>query len=124
MSLALSAAPRRSRNETGRAFRNPTDELGEPRVAAQGLDTGILSRQFRLGQRGMNFIVTDLLKQDGRPALSPFKLGDQVMMALTRIGRNRAVAKRTDRIVLGVHSQRDSAEVLSARDASSRGSAW
>src|SRR6056297_2377190 len=69
-------------------------------MRSQGLDTGIVARQFRLAQRGVDLVVANLMKQHHRPALAAFQPGDQVMQALARLRRDRPAAKRAYRVLI------------------------
>ena len=44
----------------------------------------------------MNFLMTDVVDEDRRTPLSPFELGDQMMLALRYAPRDGAEAKRAD----------------------------
>src|SRR5690606_30765849 len=93
----LPAPACRARMETGRPAPDPGDETCDPGMTLQRLDTCIVARKLALGEGGMDRLVADLVKEDRRPALSALELRDEVMKACRRTGRNRALAKRTDR---------------------------
>ena len=65
-------------------------------MGAQGFDGVVAAGQFGLGQGGVNLIVADLMQKHDRPALAAAQFRRQVMQALFRILRDRAVAKRAD----------------------------
>ena len=111
MTLTLAAAPRRARQEPGRAFRHPKNELGKPWMFFQSLNTGIVARQFGLRQRGVNLVVANLMQQHGRATLATFELGHEVVQALMNVRRYRPVAKRANRFTLVRHDLPDSAEI-------------
>ena len=46
----------------------------------------------------MHLVVADLMKQNSRPLRPSFKLRNEVMFRLPDPGRDRAEAKRADRI--------------------------
>lgn len=65
----------------------------------QRLDRAVLPRQFRLRQRRMYLVVTDLVQAHDRPALAALQLGHKVMQALPGTGRNRPQAERANRVL-------------------------
>ena len=65
-------------------------------MGAQRLDAVVATRQFRLGQGGVDFVVTDLMQQNDRPTLAAAQFRRQVMQALLGIRRDRAIAERAD----------------------------
>lgn len=67
-------------------------------MGAQRLNRIELPRQFGLGQRCVNLVVTDLVEQNARPLRAAFQSRDQVVFRLPHILRNRAEAKGADRI--------------------------
>ena len=67
-------------------------------MGSESVHAGIVAGQFGLGERGMNFLMADVVQQHRRPALSPFQLRDQVMKALWNTRWDRAVAKGADGI--------------------------
>ena len=69
-------------------------------MRAQRLNRVVVPRQFCLRQRGVDFIVTDLVQQHDGPAFAAFEPWDQVMPALARLRRDQAAAKRADRVVI------------------------
>lgn len=66
-------------------------------MGAQRGNRVIVSRQFGLGQGGVNLAVADVMQQNGRPALAAFEFRDQMMQALGNARRDRAQAERADR---------------------------
>ena len=66
-------------------------------MGAQRLDGVVTAGKFGFGQRGMDFGMADLVQKNGRPLLSAAQTGDEMMQALRRLRRDRAVAKRADR---------------------------
>ena len=83
----------------GRAFGDPCDEFGEPRVGPERLYRVILARQFRFRQRRVDLIVANLMQQDHGSAFPTFQLGHQMVQALLGLRRNRAVTKRANRVI-------------------------
>ena len=83
----------------GWAFDHPPDEFGQPWVPPQSLNRAVFPRQFRFGQRGVDFVVAYLVKPHDRPALATFQLWHKVMQALPRIRRNGPITQRTNRII-------------------------
>lgn len=68
-------------------------------MGAQRLDARIVARQFGLGERGMNLVVTDLVQQHDRTALAPLEARHEVVKALAHHRRDRAQAERAYRVV-------------------------
>ena len=66
-------------------------------MCAQGFDRTVTAREFGFGQRGVNFFVADLVQQNGGSSLATFEFWDQMVHAAAPF-RDRAVAKRADRI--------------------------
>ena len=81
-----------------RAFGDPAQECRKARMGAQGRDGVKVAGKLGLGQGGVNFVVTDLMQEHGRPVFATLEAGDQVMLALAGIGRNWAVAERANRV--------------------------
>ena len=54
----------------------------------QGVNSRIVARQLCLGQRGMDFVMANLMQQDGRSTLPTFQFWDKVMQALPRVSGN------------------------------------
>lgn len=71
------------------------------------------TRQFRLGSRGVDFVVADLMQEHDRPAFPAPELWDQVMQALWCAGKNWPLAERANGVVF---AQRDASSL--ARTAS------
>ena len=61
----------------------------------------IVFGKLGFGQRGVDFIVTNLVKQNGRAPFASAKLWYEVMKALLGVRRNWPVAQWTDWIVHG-----------------------
>lgn len=53
-------------------------------MSTQRLWGGIVSRQFRLGQRRVDLAMADMVQQHLGSALTTFQLGDQMVQALWR----------------------------------------
>lgn len=68
-------------------------------MGAERLYRGVVPRQFRFGQRGVYFVVADLMNQNRRTAPSAFQPGREVVLRLFRLNWNRAEAKGADRFV-------------------------
>lgn len=79
-----------------RSLDHPGDEFRQTRMRAQGLDTGIITRQFTLRQRRVDLVVANLVQAHHRATLAAFQLGHKVMQALAHLGRDRALAKRAN----------------------------
>ena len=60
-----------------------------------------LPRQLGLGEDRVDFVVADLMDQDRRAVRAALHLGDEVMDALARMGRDGAQAERADGIAGG-----------------------
>lgn len=59
----------------------------------QSLNGIIDPRQFSFAQRGMDFLVANVMDQNGWTAFPAFQLRDQMVQALRHTGRNGALAK-------------------------------
>ena len=81
------------------AFPNPSHKFLQSGMGAQGCNRIVVPRQFRLGQRDMDLIVANLMKQHDRATLSSFQLRGQMVQALPRIRRDGALTQRANRIV-------------------------
>lgn len=68
----------------------------------QRFDRGIVTRQFSFGERGMNFVVTDLMQQHRRPAFATAQLWNQVVQALPRLWWDGPLAKGAYRNVMHI----------------------
>lgn len=66
-------------------------------MGPQGLDGCIIARKLCLSQSGVNLVMANLMQTHDRTALATFELGDKVMKALARLGRDRALAERANR---------------------------
>lgn len=84
--------------ERGRALGHPPGKACKPGMGAQSLDRGIVSRKVGFRNRGVNFIVANLVQQHGWSPFATTKLWYQVMQALFRVRRDRAQAQRADRV--------------------------
>lgn len=62
-------------------------------MATQGLWRVIAAGKLGLGQSRVDFFVTNVMKQNRRPAFSSFEFRDQVMMALRDALGNRSQAQ-------------------------------
>ena len=76
-------------------------------MAAQRLGRVEMPGEFSFGQGGVDFLVADVMQQDGRAAFAALEFGDQVMGRLRHVGRDRAQAKRADRGVAGIHERKE-----------------
>ena len=85
--------------KAGWASADPVQEFLKPWMGAQGLDRAETARQFGFGQRGVDFLVANLVQQHGGSALASFEFWDQMMQTATAFG-DRAVAKRADLIAV------------------------
>lgn len=65
-------------------------------MRTQRSDRAKVARQLGLGQRGMDFVVADLVQQDGGTALAALKFRHKVMQALPRARQNAPATKRAD----------------------------
>lgn len=65
-------------------------------MGPQGFDGVEAAGKLGLGQGGVNFVVTDLMKQHRRPAFATPQAWDQVVQALLCLWRDRAPAKGAD----------------------------
>lgn len=99
MRLAVAPWPRCFRVESGWAFGDPPDKFRQPGVAAQCFYRVKVAGQLGLGQGGVDFVVADLMQQDGRAALAAFEFGDKMVQALLCEGRDRTFAQGADRII-------------------------
>ena len=68
-------------------------------MGAQCLDGVVAARKLRLGHRGVDFVMADLMQQHRRPALSAPQTGDQVMQALFCVRRNGPFAQGADGVI-------------------------
>ncbi len=59
---------------------------------------GIVACQFAFGQRGVDFVVANLVQQNRWPALAAPQLRHEVVQALLGVRRNGAVAQGADRV--------------------------
>ena len=84
--------------KSGRALSHPTHKFLQSRMRTQGFNRIVVPCQFRLGQRDMDLIVANLMKQHDRATLSSFQLRGQMVQALTDFRRDGAMAERADRI--------------------------
>lgn len=90
----------------GRALADPFDECRKPWMGAQRINAVIAARKLGLGQCRVDFIMANLMQQDRRAPFTTAQLGDQVMQALLRLGRDRAVAKGANRVCVRAHGLR------------------
>lgn len=68
-------------------------------MRAQRLDRVEIAGKLRLGHRGVNFVMADLMQQNRWAALSAAQSRDQVVQALFCVRWNRPFAQRANRIV-------------------------
>ncbi len=66
----------------------------------QGVDCVEIAGQFAFAEAGVDFAVTDLVQKDGLAALAAARPGHEVVQALMCPGRDRATAKRANRVGL------------------------
>ena len=85
--------------EIGRTFGDPFEECRKTRVRAQGLRRVVGAGQVGFGQVCVDFVVADLMKQDGWAAFAAAQFGDKMVQALRSIWRNGPVAKRAYGVV-------------------------
>ena len=57
-----------------------------------------VSGKFGFGEGGVDFVVTDLVKKNGRAVFASAQFGREVVLALLGVRRDRAVAEGTDGI--------------------------
>jgi NADPH-dependent 2,4-dienoyl-CoA reductase/sulfur reductase-like enzyme len=62
-------------------------------MGAQRLDGVVAARKLRLGHRGVDLVVADLVHENRRPALAAAQAGDQVVQALLGVRRDGPVAE-------------------------------
>ncbi len=55
-----------------------------------------IARQFRLAQRRVDLVVANLVEKNRWPTFAAPQFGNQMMQALTRLGRNGPLAQGTD----------------------------
>ena len=75
---------------------HPSYELGQPWMGSERVNRVVAARQFRLGQRGMDFAMADVVQQHHWPALAPFELGHKVMEALRHVRWDGPVTERAE----------------------------
>ena len=80
-----------------RALADPSRKLLQTGMRAERFGRVVVARQFRLTQRCVDFLVADVVEQDGWPTLAAFQLGDQVMQALRHAGWDRSPTQRANR---------------------------
>ena len=85
--------------EIRRAFGDPGDEAGEPRMGAEGLHGVVGPGEFGLRHRGVDLVVADLVHEDGRPALAAAQARDEVVQALPCVRRDGPLAEGADGVV-------------------------
>ncbi len=67
-------------------------------MRAQGRDRVVAAGEVCLAQGCVDFVVTDLMQEHSWSALAALEARDQVMLALRGAGRDRAIAKRANRV--------------------------
>ncbi len=85
--------------EIGRALADPFEEFRKPRMASQGFGRVVNSGKLGFGQRGVDFVVTNLVDQDCWTALAAAQFGDKVMQALRGIRQDGTVTERAYGVV-------------------------
>ena len=65
-------------------------------MLSQGLDCVIAAGAIGFGERCVDFVVADLVKQNGCTALAAAQAGDQVVLALRNALGDRALAEGAD----------------------------
>lgn len=63
------------------------------RMGAEGFEGVIAPREVGFAERCVDFVVADLMKQNGRPALPAPELWNEVVQALADIRRDRPAAE-------------------------------
>ncbi len=61
-------------------------------------------RQFGFGQSCVDFVVANLVEQNGRAVFAAFELWDEMMQGLLCLRRDRAKAKRASWIIAHAYS--------------------
>ena len=97
----------------GRPLGDPFEKRRQMRMCAKRFGRVVVTRQLGLGQRGVDFIVANLMDQNRWPAFATFQLWDQVMMALLDTRRDRALAQWADRVDV-IHANFPKAQPLCA----------
>lgn len=82
--------------EIGGPFCDPIEERRKARMGAQGLHGIVGPRKLRLGHRGVDLVMADLMQQDRRPTLAAAQSRDQVVQALLGMRRDGPVAQGAD----------------------------
>ena len=67
-------------------------------MSPEGLNRVVVTRQFRLAQRGMDFVVANLVQQHERAAFAASEFRDQMVLTLLDLRGYRSIAQRTDRV--------------------------
>lgn len=96
MSLSVPPSSCAAGMETGWAAGHPGDEPCNAGMGTKSLDGIEAAGELCLGQRGVDFGMADLMQKNGRSLRSATQAGDQMVQALRRIRRNRAIAERAD----------------------------
>lgn len=63
-------------------------------MSLQRLGGGIVARQLRFGQAGVDFLVANVMKQNRFAAFATAQLGNKVMAALRNVWWDRAATQR------------------------------
>lgn len=83
----------------GGTLADPRDEFFQPRVTAQRINRVIGPRKFGFRQGRVDLVMANLVQQNRLTPFAPAQFGDQVVLALFRLGRDRALAQGANRIV-------------------------
>lgn len=84
--------------EVGGTLGDPLDKFRQSRVGAQSVDRVIGAGKLGFGKRGVDFVVADLVEPHRWTTFAAAKTGNEVMLALPRMGRDGPVAERADGI--------------------------
>jgi hypothetical protein len=82
------------------AFGHPIQKRPQPIRLAQRRNGVKAAGEFGFGKSGVDFLVTDMMYQNDRPAFATFQPGHQMMQALRHIGWDGAQTQRSGRIRL------------------------
>lgn len=82
--------------EFRRAFRDPGQKRRQTRMLAQRLNRVIVAGKLGFRERGVDFVVANLVEKHRRTTLAASKFRDEMMQALRRLRRDRAAAEGTD----------------------------
>lgn len=85
--------------EVGRSAGDPSDEFGDMGVGFERFDRRVAAGELGFRERGVDFIMTDLMQERGRAAASASGFRDEMMEALACLWRDRAATERADRVL-------------------------